>query len=154
MEMIKQYNSPNAVRPRQDQQDSKVGLLVCEALEGTAAATAANYGVFFTAVFPVEVAAVVATFKTAGSDGSAVTLNIEVLTPGQALDAGTTVLRDSFNLKGTINTPVTKSGSDLTQNRVLNPGDRLALKDAGTLTAVEALSVTVYLTPSFRGSYA
>lgn len=154
MDMIDKYNLPSAERPRQDLQDSKVGLLLTETLEGTAAATAANYGVFFTAVFPVEVAAVAATFKTAGSNGSAVTLNLEVLTSGQALDAGTAVLREDFNLKGTINTPVTKSGSDLTQNRVLNPGDRLALKDTGTLTDVEALSITVYLFPRFRGSYA
>lgn len=107
-------------------------------------ATAANYDVFFTADYPCEVVSVSETHRVLGTDGGAVTLTIEKLTSGQALDAGTVLLTTALSLKTTINTPqfgvLVSTGA-----RVLARGDRLALKDAGTLTAVAGVSVTIYV---------
>lgn len=113
-------------------------------LQNTDAATAANYDVFFTADYPCEVVSVSETHRVLGTDGGAVTLNIEKLTSGQALDAGTAIISTALSLKTTINTPqfgiLVSTGA-----RVLAKGDRLALVDSGTLTAVAGLTVTVYI---------
>ncbi len=108
-------------------------------------ATAANYDHFFTAQFPCEVIQVYESHRVLGTDAGAVSLDIEKLTTGQALDAGVSVLSTTFNLKSTINTPVRVKATTTELNRVLKPGDRLALKDAGTLTAVAGVLVSVLL---------
>lgn len=110
---------------------------------GTSAATAGNYGTFFVAPFPCEVYEAWETHKTAGTDPGAVTLAVEKLTPGQALGAGVEVLSTTFNLKSTADECTRVKASTTTTSRFLNPGDRLALKDTGTLTAVEHVVVTV-----------
>lgn len=115
------------------------------------AATAGNYDVIFTAVYPCEVMAVIETHRVACS--STGTLNLEILTSGQALDAGVTVLSTAYSLDSTANTPILKQGLDLTANRQLKPKDRLALKDALTLTATAGLVVTVYLKRLGKGDY-
>lgn len=113
-------------------------------IPGTQAATATNYSVFFTADRPYYVEAVVESHTTAGTDGSAVTLQVERLQGTEALDAGDPILATAFSLKATANT--TQYGTLLkTAVTILNRGDRLALKDAGTLTAVAGLNVVVYL---------
>jgi len=122
-------------------------------LKNTESATAANYGVFFTALRPCEVSEIAETHRTAGSDAGAVTLNIENLKSGVALDSGSTVCKTGFSLKSTANTPIIKKGFADLQNRVLDVGDRLALKDTGTLTAVNDVSVTVLLMPVGKGNY-
>ena len=126
-------------------------------IQDTDAATAANYGVFFTASFPCEVMAISESHKTAGSDGGAVTVNVEKLTSGQALDAGVTLLSTAFNLKATANTPAHVPSSSYSfvfgTARQLDRGHRLALKDAGTLTAVAHLNVTCFLKPLGKGHY-
>ena len=126
-------------------------------IQDTSAATAANYGVFFTASFPCEVMAASESHKTAGSDGGAVTVNLEKLTTGQALDAGITLLSTAFNLKGTASTPVHVPSSSylfvVSTARELARGDRLALKDVGTMTAVAQVNVTCFLKPLGKGHY-
>ena len=114
-------------------------------LEGTSAVTAANYGKIFTADKMYVVKSVVEVHGTAGSDGSAVTLQIERLQGTEALDAGDALLSTAFDLKGTADT--VQFGSLVTDNTLLllNRGDRLALKDAGALTSVADVQVTVYL---------
>lgn len=114
-------------------------------VQDTSAATAANYGVFFIAPFSCEIIEAWESHKTAGSDASAVTLDIEKLTTGQALDAGVSTLGGTFNLKGTANTPARQKATTTDLNRALKPVDRLALKDSGTLTAVAHVCVTVLL---------
>lgn len=110
-------------------------------LKNTDAATAANYGVFFIADRAYNIIQVTEAHGTAGSDAGAVTLQLEHLTGTTAPDSGTELLVSSINLKGTANTvvyPTVKSNS-------LQRGDRLCLKDAGTLTAVANVVVTIYL---------
>lgn len=116
-------------------------------------ATAANYDVIFTALFPCELIAVAESHRVLGTNGGAVTLDIEKLTSGQALDAGAALLDSTFSLKSTINTPVIKRSDAMSSSRTLNIGDRIALKDAGTLTAVAGVSVTLYFIRRGKGHY-
>lgn len=137
-----------------EQVKSKDGFFVTHYISD--GATATNYDVFFTAIWPCEVLAVAETHRVAGTDGSDVTLNIEKLESGEALDAGDTILQTGFNLKSTANTPVIKTGKDLTFTpgaRTLVQGDRLALLDTGTLTSVAGVQVTVYFKRLGKGDY-
>lgn len=114
-------------------------------LEGAAAATAANYGVFFIAPFACEVVSVREAHTVAGTDAGAVTLDIEKLTGTQAPDAGVSVLGATINLKGAANTVQAPVLTGTAANKQLAAGDRICLKDAGTLTAVAGVAVTVEL---------
>lgn len=116
-------------------------------LKNTDAATAANYGVFFVAERQYSVLAVAEVHGTAGSDASAVTLQIERLQGTTAPDSGNVILSTAFDLKGTANT--VQYGSLVTTGvTALQRGDRLCLKDAGVMTAVANLCVTVYIQPA------
>ena len=108
-------------------------------------ATAGNYDHFFVADFPCEIIKAYEFHRVLGTNGGAVTLDIEKLIDGQALDAGTTVLASTFNLKSTVNTGQRVKTSTTEVDRNLKPGDRLALKDTGTLTAVAGVLVEVLL---------
>lgn len=121
-------------------------LTVSAVLAGALPATAANYGVFFVAPFACEVVSVRESHETAGTDAGAVTLDIEKLTGTQAPDAGVAVLgATKINLKGTANTVQAPALTGTTADKQLAAGDRLCLKDAGTLTAVAGVAVTVEL---------
>lgn len=116
-------------------------------LQNTDAATAANYGVFFVAERQYVVLAVAEVHGTAGTDASAVTLQIERLQGTEAPDSGDALLSTALSLKATANT--TQYGQLVTTGvTALERGDRLCLKDAGTLTAVANLCVTVYIQPA------
>lgn len=126
---------------------------ISHVLFGTQAATAGNYSVFFTAPAPMLVMAINEVHTTAGTDGSAVTLQIEKLTGTTAPASGTVLLTTGFNLKGTANTVqygamVTSSNAAIQQTTTyLGRGDRLALKLSGTPTSVANMLVTVSLQP-------
>lgn len=112
----------------------------------TSAATAANYGVFWIAPVACNVTAFMEVHQTAGTDGSAVTLMLEKLVSGEAPDSGVSVLTTALSLKTTLN--VVQSGVITTTlaNRTLKKGDRLCLKDAGTLTSVNNVTVLTEIT--------
>jgi len=116
------------------------------------ATTAGNYGVFFHARMAYEIIYIAESHTVAGSDAGAVTLNIERLSGTEALDSGDEILVTAFDLKGTANTVSEKKGTAL-QNTKLSPGDRLALKDSGTLTAVAGVCVTLFIKPIGKGDY-
>lgn len=118
-------------------------LYVHHTVIGADAATAGNYGVFWIAPFDCVVESVREVHQTAGSDAGAVTLQIEKLTGTQALDAGTTLLASAIDLKGAANTVVTPALSTTIATNQLLAGDRLALKDSGTLTAVNNVTVLI-----------
>jgi hypothetical protein len=133
-------------------------------LAGAAAATAANYGIFFTApaigrslepdettngAYEWEVAQVYERHATAGSDGSAVSLQLVKAASGTAVSAGTAILATAFDLKGTADTnqraaASTEFSATLT-DRQLKGGDSLGLKLTGTPTSVANVTVTVEL---------
>lgn len=114
-------------------------------IAGTAAATAGNYGVFFIAPFACVLTSFREVHQTAGTDVGAVTLQLEKLTGTQALDAGAAMLSTALSLKATINSVQTAILTVTKANRNLSLGDRLAMKDAGTLTAVANVTVVLEL---------
>ncbi len=88
---------------------------------------------------------------TKGTDTGAVTLDVKKATGTTAIASGTTVLASTFDLKGTINTVVTKSidngGLVSTPVGYLAAGDRLGLDITGTTTALAGVALTVVLEP-------
>jgi len=110
-------------------------------LPNTQPATAANYGEFFIATSPCVVNAISCIYTTAGS--STPTLQVERLTGIQTPDTGITLLQTAFNLAATAN--IVQIGKLVIIPTGLNVGDRLCLKDIGTLTAIAGLVVTVDL---------
>lgn len=113
----------------------------------TMAATAGNYGVFWTAPFACTVVAMTEVHKTAGSNGGAVTVQLEKLASGEALDAGVALLTTALSLKTTADIPqsgtIVPTYTGSIRNATLKIGDRLALKDAGTLTSVAGVTVMI-----------
>ena len=124
---------------------NKRKFLVTHTIVDTDAATAAKYGVIFTAPYPCILLSMRETHKTAGSDGGTVTVDIEKLTSGQALDAGVSMLNSALSLKSTANTPQSATLTATLANRNLATDDRIALKDAGTLTAVNHVNIILEL---------
>lgn len=136
-----------------EQIERKDGFYLTVNLVSTLPATAANYGTFFTARWPMEVLRVTERHGTLGTDAGAVTLDVEKLASGTAKGSGTSILSSTFSLKSTINTPVTKEGVNLSSARQLKENESLALKSSGTLTAVADLQVTLYCKPIGKGDY-
>jgi len=83
----------------------------------------------------------------AGSDGSAVTLDIKKCTGTQAPSAGTTMLAATIDLKGAANTVQSPALSATAANTLLAAGDRLAMDITGTPTAVAGVALTIVLRP-------
>lgn len=119
---------------------------------GTSAATAANYGHFFTnSLFPVStpnggmtIITITEVHGRAGNDGGTVTLALRLLNSGDAsLTGGSTVA--TFNLKGTADAPVARTLTLGKTPSIVYPGQRLALQTSGTLTNVADVLVTVLL---------
>lgn len=119
-------------------------VAVAHTLINTEPATGANYGAFFIADRPYLVMSFVEMHAVAGNDPGAVTLQLERLQGTEAADSGDALLRTALSLKATANTP---QYGDLvsTGETLLQKGDRLCLKDSGTLTSLSNLVVTVYL---------
>ena len=111
----------------------------CWTLKSTEPATAGNYTVF--AVMPR--AGVVEEFwESHGTACSSTgTLQLEKLTSGQALDAGTAVLSAALALNTTADIPQRGTLSTTPATLQFAKGDRFALKDANTLTATANLVV-------------
>lgn len=86
---------------------------------------------------------------TAGSDASAVSLQVTKDTGTQAPGAGVDLLTNNtnvgFNLKGTANTVQNGTLSATTADLVFAVGDRLSIDFAGTLTALAGVNVTINL---------
>lgn len=118
-------------------------MYIHHTIQGTAAATAGNYGVFWVAPFACSIVNIQEVHQTAGSDAGSVTLDIEKLTGTQALDAGVTVTNTAVSLKGTANTVTTASLSSTLSSKQLSAGDRLAMKDTGVLTVVNNVTVII-----------
>ena len=117
-----------------------------EVLPGTSAATAGNYGVIFTAPYKCTVMGATEVHQTAGSDGSAVTLQIEKLQGTTASGSGINLLASGFNLKGAANTVQTAHLAIVKKTTFsLNIGDRLGLALTGTPTSVAQVCIIIQL---------
>ena len=102
----------------------------------------------FVADRPYRLRSVESAHTVAGSDGSAVTLDVKKCTGTQPPASGTTMLAATINLKGTANTTQTPALSATSADLALANGDRLAFDVTGTATAVAGLCVTVVLRPT------
>ncbi len=132
--------------------NDKDPIIIVVSVPGANALTASNYGVFFTALFPIEILEVSEVHGVA-SGGTTATLDIEKLTGNQALDAGATVLDSAINLRGTANTVGYPKLSATPNNRILKKGERLALKDGGTITLLSDVQITIKIRPLGKGYY-
>lgn len=121
-------------------------VYVYHSLKGTEPQTAGNYGVIWTAPFDCYIQEVNVSWQTAGSASS--TLNVEKLTGTQALDAGVEVFSADLDTTTTANTVTRPTLNSTISNINLSRGDRLALKDGGTLTALVGLNVVITLIQS------
>lgn len=140
-----QHNGFDSIKVEYNDINRKI-IYVSHTIVGADAATAANFGVFFI----VPVACVLTGFQevhqTAGNDAGAVTLTLEKLTGTTAPDSGVVMLASTLSLKATANTVQDGVPTLTLGNRTLKAGDRLCLKDAGTLTTLANVTVKVELT--------
>lgn len=111
-------------------------LRVQHVLYGADAATAANYGAFFIAPADCLVITFAEVHATKGSDGSAVTVDLEKLTGTTVPGSGTSALSATLSLKTNNNTVQYAVISGTPTSKTLAKGDRLALKKSGTLTSL------------------
>ena len=118
-------------------------LVIPVTIQGIQAQTATNYNVFFIAPFSMTISGVTEVHTIAGTNGSAVTLQIEKLINNVAPGSGIKLLSTPFNLKNTLNTVQTGILSPITGIVQLNKGDRLALLVSGTLTSLSNVTVTL-----------
>lgn len=100
----------------------------------------------FTADRAYELVDVNGTHGTAGSDGSAVSLDIKKCAATVAPTSGTTMLGTTkYDCKGTANTNQSPALTDTVANRRLAVGDRIAFDFTGTITALADLNVALTL---------
>lgn len=112
-------------------------------IPGTQAQTSGNYSVIFIAPCPLVILGAKEVHTAAGTDASAVTLDIEKLTGTQAPGAGVSILKDTFDLKGTADTIQSTLPTLTSNDRNLFKDDRIALEVTGTLTAVENVTIII-----------
>lgn len=114
-------------------------------LQGINAATASNYGTFWIAPFACLAKNIYEIHQTAGTDGGAVTLQVEKLTGTTAAGSGQSIIATAYNLKSTANTLQTSVMVTTSAYVTIAKGDRLALKLAGTPTSLSTVSVLTEL---------
>ncbi len=106
---------------------------------------------FFIADRAYQVTAISEVHSAAGTNGSAVNLQVTKDVTTDAPGAGTDLLTNNtnagFDLKGTANTVQAGTLTATTASLQLAAGDRLSLDFAGTLTTLAGVTVTVTLKP-------
>lgn len=117
---------------------SRKRIFVTHTIIAGDAATAGNFGVIWIAPYKCVLASVKVSYAVTSSSG---TLQIEKLSTTQAPDSGTTMLQSAISLSGTANTVISGTPSNTPANRTIDAGDRICLKDAGTLTGLSNLTV-------------
>jgi hypothetical protein len=121
---------------RLDLQNSQFSFSFADATPGDKA--------FFIAPFDLTIKAIDYVHATAGSDGGAVTLNLERLQGTEAPGGnGDALLATAFNCKGTANTVQNGALTATTASLTLSKGNRLGLDYTGTLTALAGVVVSV-----------
>ena len=118
-------------------------IFVSHTVVGADAATAANYGVFWIARFKGYVSGFSVVHQVASTSG---TLQLEKLTGTTAPDSGVNMLSSALSLSSTANTVQSGVLTTTLADINFNIGDRLCLKDAGTLTNGSNVTVVVEIT--------
>jgi hypothetical protein len=108
---------------------------------------------FYTATKNMKISSIYYVHSTAGTDASAVNLQVTKDTSTNAPGAGTDLLTNNtnagFDCKGTINVVQTGALTATAANLRLAPGDRLSVDFAGTLTALAGVVVVVTFVPYY-----
>ena len=114
--------------------------VIFTSLKNAEPATAGNYTTFFIAPYPIQILSVSEIHGTASSSG---TLDITKDTGTTAPQGGSTIFASAapFNTAATANTLQTVTKMATGNGAVMAAGDRLALKNGGTLTSSADLSV-------------
>jgi hypothetical protein len=112
-------------------------------LIGVLPATAGNYGMFHIATRREKVVGARVIWDIAGGAGA--TVMLERLQGVEAKDAGDDLWTAAIATSGTARTPATPTLITTEASKILEIGDRLGLVNAGTLTALDSLVVTVLL---------
>lgn len=106
---------------------------------------------FFVATRPCVISRIDYVHSVAGTNGSAVNLQVEKCTGTTAPGSGTNLLTNNtnagFDCKGTANTVQNGALTATVADLRLAPGDRLAVDFAGTLTTLAGVIVVVTLSP-------
>ena len=123
--------------------NDNVFLIINGKVEGAAAATATNYGIFFVADRAWKVISISERHRTAGSSNGTVT--VEKCGSGVAPDSGVDLLSSTISLTTTANIPQFGTMSNNRNDLIIKKNDSLILKDGGTLTDVADVCVTVLL---------
>jgi hypothetical protein len=97
---------------------------------------------FFIAPFDLTIKSIDYIHGTAGSDGGAVTVQVERCQGTEAIGSGDDLLSATFNGKGTANTIQNGALTATTANLTLSKGDRLGVDFTGTLTALANVAIT------------
>lgn len=115
-------------------------------LPGATAATAANYG---TVLIVQRACAVIGVQICYEDDSTSGTFNVEKLTGTTAPNSGIELLVTDLDLSNTPNTIYTgvmvQTSTSGVRDVTLAVGDRLAIKDGGTLTGQLGLTITILL---------
>lgn len=104
----------------------------------------------FTADTQYQLVSVSEVHDVAGTDGSAVTMDVVKCASGTTVASGTSLLASTFNMKSTADTPVNKTisnGGLATAPVVINQGESIALNFAGALDGLAGVAVTITLQP-------
>ena len=109
---------------------------------------------FFIADQAYEFCAALEIHSTAGTDGSAVTLDIVKDTSGIAPTGGVSVLAGTIDMKATANTFQIGAPSTTRENIQIAAGDRLSINFTGTLTSLAGVVVEIVLNPGYSGDIA
>ncbi len=139
---IEQYLSATSVYVDMRSHGSAREFMITRRIAG---ATAANYDDCFIAPFGCELVEAKEVHDDVGTDGGSVECGIEKLTGTQTPGNGVDMLASDFDLKATKDTVLEGALHATIANRQLAEGDRIALKDTGTLTAVGNVIVTLVL---------
>ena len=111
------------------------------------AASAVDQNVFV-ADRAYQVVSITESHAVAGTDGSAVTLDVKKCTGSQAPSAGTSMFfAGTISLKGTANSATTMSLTGTTATLQLAAGNRIAFDITGTPTSYAGGVVTIVLRP-------
>jgi hypothetical protein len=96
-----------------------------------------------------EIVQAVAIWDVVG--GASAAADVKIVPTATALASGTTALASTFDLTTGARTAVNKALTTTAANRIVKPGDALAVDTSGTLTGLTGLVVQVYLRP-MRGA--
>lgn len=122
----------------------KKKLYVHHNLVGTAPATAGNFGAFWIAPFDCTITEIRVVWGTASS-GTA-TIDFEKLTGTTAAGSGSVMLAATVDATATANTITTPVLTATLANLQIARGDRIAIKNGGTLTALANVSAIIEIT--------